>query len=69
MKDKRVQPAVTGEVTLAGSFEANGGNLGDCRNQPYNRMLERYKKLYGDRYTDHELERMHRRWKQLAASV
>lgn len=56
-------------MTLAGSFEANGRNLGDCRERSYRDMLADYKRIYGAQYTDHELERMHKRWRKIAASL
>lgn len=66
MKAKKVHPPPP-DVRLAGSFEGNSKNLGDCRQIDYTHMWERYLHLYQGAYTEHELRRMHQFWKRIAA--
>lgn len=66
MKAKKVRPPLP-DVRLAGTFEGNGKNLGDCRQINYTQMWDRYLHLYGGAYTEHELKRMHQFWKMMAA--
>lgn len=68
MKKGQVRPPWP-DVTPIATFESNPGNLGDCRNKSYRQMLADYRRVYGSRYTDYELEQMHKRWKRIAASM
>lgn len=44
-------------------------NMGDCRNVTWDQMLDRFISCYSGYYTEADLVRIHRRWKQLSAEA
>lgn len=68
VKQRKYYP-VAPDVILKASFEANGRNLGDCRNISYNEMWDRYGAIYKNEYAEWELKRIHDRWRRIVADL
>lgn len=57
------------DVILKATFEGHSKNLGDCRDIGYREMWERYRLIYNNSHTEHELRLRHEHWKRIVAGV
>lgn len=44
-------------------------NIGDCRYVTWEEMWERFRVTYRNHYPEHELRRIHDKWRRLTAEV
>lgn len=50
-------------------WEPGDRNIGDCRNVSWGEMRDRFRAVYGRDYNEHELKRIHDKWRQLSAEI